>query len=267
MDDLSDIIDFYNTSLENEHARLERHQLEHDLTWRCLRRWLPARGTILEVGAATGAYTVNLARHGYPVTAVDLSPVLLEKCRQRLVDNGLEKQVRLVLADARDLSPLDQRDFDAALLMGPLYHLVVKEDRLMALQQVYDRLKVGGLIFSTFISRFGILGDLLKKMPEWIESQDEVRSHIQHGCRPDAQPRGGFRGYFARLEEIAPLHEAIGFQTVVLAGIEPGISADDASYNQLRGTRRELWLNLFEALSTEPSMIAASRHILYIGRK
>jgi hypothetical protein len=67
--------------------------------------------------------------------------------------------------------------------------------------------------------------------------------------------------------EIAPLHEAVGFETVVLAGIEPAIAADDASYNQLQGQQRQRWLDLFYAISSEPAMLGASRHLLYIGKK
>ena len=46
-DDVSDIVEYYNSSLESEHSRLERHQLEHDLTWRYLDQYLPPQGSIL----------------------------------------------------------------------------------------------------------------------------------------------------------------------------------------------------------------------------
>jgi hypothetical protein len=35
--------------------------------------------------------------------------------------------------------------------------------------------------FSSFISRFGIMGDLLKNIPDWIEDQAEVRSLLERG--------------------------------------------------------------------------------------
>ena len=151
--------------------------------------------------------------------------------------------------------------------MGPLYHLVEEVDRKMALKRAFDRLREGGIIFSAFISRFGILADLIKDKPGWIEDQAEVRSVLARGKRADDSRRGGFRGYFAQLSEIAPLHEKIGFETLIVAGVEPVISADDESYNKLQGRQRELWLDLFHKISTEPSIMAASRHLLYIGQK
>lgn len=266
-DDITDIIDFYNKNAESEHIRLDRHQLEFDLTWRFLEKYLPEKGSILEIGAATGRYTLPLAEQGYNITAVDLSSVQLEVASKRIADAGLDGSVAFLVADVRDLSVVTRHDFDAVLLMGPLYHLVEAEDRIQALQQVYDHMKPGGILFTSFISRFGILGDLLKNMPDWIKQQREVISVLMRGRDSDEYPRGGFRGYFAEVSEIEPLHEEVGFGTIELVGVEPAISADDESYNKLDEELRELWLDLLFEVSANESTLGASRHLLYIGRK
>jgi len=267
IDDVSDIAAFYDGDPAREHNRLAERQLEYDLTWRYLDKYLPTHGSILEVGAATGRYTLELARRGHAVTAVDLSPALIEACRENLAAEGLDRQVRLVVADARDLSQVTEKGYDAVLLMGPLYHLIAEADRKLALKQAFDRLRPGGILFSALLSRWGIMGDLVKNIPAWIEDQAEVQWLLEKGRRPDERPRGGFRGYFALTSEIAPLHEGLGFETLVLAGVEPAISADDESYNRLQGEQRRLWLDLFYEMSTETSIIGASRHLLYIGGK
>ncbi len=266
-DNISDIAASYDRSVEDEDSRLALHQLEYDLTWRYLKRYLPPAGSILEIGAGTGRYTLELCRRGYSVTAVDLSAALLQRCKLRLEVEGLHGQVQLVVADARDLHAVVGAAFDAVLLMGPLYHLVFEEDRRQAVRQAADRLRNGGLLFSAHLSRLGVFGDLMRRIPEWIERGEEVRSLLDRGRRPDDQPRGGFRGYFARVSEIRPLHEARGLQTIVLAGVEPAISADDESYNQLQAPQRDLWLNLLEEVSSDETTIGASRHLLYVGRK
>ena len=107
----------------------------------------------------------------------------------------------------------------------------------------------------------------LKNVPTWIEKQADVWSVLEEGKDPDDYPRGGFRGYFAQASEIAPLHEGLGFETLVVAGVEPAISADDESYNRLQGRERQQWLDVLYAMSAEPSIVGASRHLLYIGKK
>jgi S-adenosylmethionine-dependent methyltransferase len=267
MDDVTDIAAFYNNDPEREHSRLERHQLEYDLTWRYLTQYLPLQGRILEIGTGTGRYTLGLAKRGYLLTAVDMSEKLLEIGRKRIAEEGLKKQVHFVLADARDLSGITERNFDAVLVMGPFYHLVEESDRKVALKEAADHLKDGGIVFSSFISRFGIMGDLLRNVPDWIENEVEVRSILEIGKNPGHIRGSGFRGYFANISEIATWHESSGFETLTVGGVEPALSADDESYNKLEGMQRQLWLDLLYRISTELSIIGASRHILYIGRK
>jgi S-adenosylmethionine-dependent methyltransferase len=266
-DDINDIQAFYDGAIEQEDIRLQRHQLERDITWRYLEKYLPPSGSVLDIGAGTGAYAIPLAKRGYKVTAVDLSSKLIELCQKRVSAEGLEKNVRFFVADTRDLSDIKDSDFDAVLLMGPLYHLVLEEDRKTALGEAYNRLKRGGIIFSAFISRYGIWGNVMKNIPESIEDQVAVRSVLDSGRDPEGTQAYDFRAYFAKVSEIAPLHEEIGFKTLVLAGVEPAISADDESYNKLEGTRRKLWFDLLYELSKEQSIIAASQHLLYIGVK
>ena len=266
-DDISDIAAYYNNDPEREHSRLERHQLEYDLTWRYLNQYLPKQGCILEIGAATGRYTVELAKRGYTVTAVDMSTGLLDESKKRIAEEKLDNRVKFIAADARDLSAMVERNFDAVLLMGPLYHLVDESDRKTALKEASDRLRQGGILCSAFISRFGIMSDLIKNVPNWVESRAEVRSILERGRSPEDFPRGGFRGYFVRTSELTPMHEAFGFETLTVAGVEPGIGGDDESYNRLEGALRQLWLDLFYEMSTEGSIMGASRHLLYIGRK
>lgn len=267
IDDIRDIQRFYERDQQDEDQRLIRHQLEHDLTWRFLDQYLPSAGSVLELGSASGRYTVGLAQRGYKVTTVDLSAKLTERARAKLAAAGLQDQVRQVVGDARDLSQLPKQQFDAVLIMGPLYHLIYESDRLLVLNQVFDLVKAGGTVFSAFISRLGILGDLMKQVPEWIEQQSEVRSIIEQGCDPEHWPEGGFRGYFAKVDEIAPLHERVGFETIIVAGVEPAIAAEDESYNVLEGARRTAWLDLLYEISVDPSIVGASRHLLYIGKK
>jgi SAM-dependent methyltransferase len=265
-DDVSDIRAFYDGAVENEHSRLERHQQERDVTWRYLDKYLPKRGKILEVGAATGAYTIPLAKKGYSVTAVDLSPGLMAVCQKKVAEAGLGKKVKCFVADGRELKGVPGNDYDAVLLMGPLYHLVIKEDREKAVQEAYNRLKLGGVIFSAFVSRYGIWSTIMTRLSFLIDKQEDVRSMIKQG-KDVVVPEGGFRGYFAAPKEVKPLHEKAGFKTLVLAGVEPANTAADEAYSVLEGERRKLWLDLLFSISTEPSIIGASDHLLYIGVK
>jgi len=266
-DDVTDVQAYYDKRIEQENGRLERHQIERDITWLYLDKYLPPRGKILDIGAATGAYAVPLAKKGYSVTAVDLSPKLIEVCKKRVKKEKLEKKVTCSVADARDLAGILETDYDAVLMMGPLYHLVLKEDRKTALKEAFHRLKKGGIIFSAFISRYGIWGDVMKNIPQMIKLQADLNSIIKRGRDSDnLSPEIQVRYYFAKVSDTIVLHKSMGFKKLVLAGIEPA-RVDDISYNNLQGKIRQLWLDLLFSISTEKSIIGASNHLLYIGVK
>ena len=191
MDDLSDIRELYNAAWDREATRLQRHQLEADITWRYLDRYLPPHGQLLEVGFGTGYYTFPLAKRGYRITAVDLADAYVPRCKAKAEELGLGDRIDFRTGDARTLEGIPRGGFAAVLLMGPLYHLVLETNRAAALRSAYACLKPGGVIFSALLSRFGVLGDQIRSRPAWIEKQDEVRSLVRHGHRAADAPRGG----------------------------------------------------------------------------
>jgi len=53
------------------------------LRWREIERHLEGVRTILEIGAATGAFSIPLARRGFSVTHLDFSPAMLGVARRK----------------------------------------------------------------------------------------------------------------------------------------------------------------------------------------
>jgi ubiquinone/menaquinone biosynthesis C-methylase UbiE len=57
------------------------------------------------------------------------------------------------LGDARDLEAA-ANSFDAVLLLGPLYHLTDRRDRVTALREPHRVLRLGGIVTAKALSRF-----------------------------------------------------------------------------------------------------------------
>src|SRR5262252_4765638 len=74
----------------------------HIPTFAEFERWRGRR--VLEIGCGLGTDTINFARHGAQVTAVDLTEKSLELARQRAKVFGLEDRIRFVQANAERLS-------------------------------------------------------------------------------------------------------------------------------------------------------------------
>jgi hypothetical protein len=112
-----------------------------------------------------------------------------------------------------------------------------------------------------------MLDDVSDIAAYYNDDPGKEHTRLDHQQLENDLPRSGFRGYFVEVSEIAPLHEMVGFETLVLAGVEPAISADDESYNQLQGKQRQLWFDMLYEISTDETLIGSSRHLLFIGKK
>jgi ubiquinone/menaquinone biosynthesis C-methylase UbiE len=76
---------------------------------------------VLDLGAGTGLVTLALAPHAETVTALDISPAMLERLRAHAADNGVTN-VDLVTADLRSL-PFEDETFDLVVSNYAFHHL------------------------------------------------------------------------------------------------------------------------------------------------
>ncbi|HEV7534979.1 MAG TPA: tyrosine-type recombinase/integrase [Acidimicrobiia bacterium] len=106
------------------------------------------------VGGGPGAYAAWLCDRGDRVHVVDPIPLHVEQA------TAAHPRVTGEVGDARHLQQ-ESGSVDAILLMGPLYHLVERPERLRALAEAKRVLRPGGVLLAAAISRFAELLDLL----------------------------------------------------------------------------------------------------------
>jgi SAM-dependent methyltransferase len=256
----------YDENAQREWERLLRHRTEFAVTCRVLAEHLPEPpGTILDVGGGPGRYALHLARQGYRVVLLDLSRQSLDLALEQATGEGIYLQPPLQ-GDATALPADFTEQFDGVLLLGPLYHLLAYEDRLTAVREAYRVLRPGGYVFAAFITRFAPLRDLAIHSPLWIvDNPERFRQLLEDGLNPAYEGSGFPDSYFTRPEEIVPLMEAGGFQTLALQGVEGIVAGHEEAVNALEGETWEAWVALNERLGREPTLFGAADHLLYSG--
>ena len=93
--------------------------------------------TVLDIGCNAGFYSLELAKRGAEVVAIDLDPHYLRQAEWVLSLHGLEDKVSLEQKQVYDLAR-DPRSFDLIIFMGVLYHLRYP---LLALDIVTEKAK------------------------------------------------------------------------------------------------------------------------------
>jgi SAM-dependent methyltransferase len=96
---------------------------------------LPATSGVLEVGCGAGFLTVDLARRGLRITAVDAAPEMLEVARGLVAEHGLGAAVQLRQADVHTLEFPD-RSFQLVVALGLIPWLHSPGDALAELARV-----------------------------------------------------------------------------------------------------------------------------------
>ncbi len=116
----------------------------------------PAR--ILDVGGAAGVHALWLAKQGYEVHLSDPVPKHVEEAKEASRAQARFPIASCTVGDARKIEQKDS-SADGVLLLGPLYHLTERADRLKALREAHRVMRSGGRVFVAAISRFASFMD------------------------------------------------------------------------------------------------------------
>ncbi len=265
------IISYYNQF--DEWGRLEREPIEFQVNWHFIKKYLPETGYILDNGAGPGKYSMELAKEGYRVTLTDLTPKLVEIAKNKAQDYQLEGQFEgFYTADARDLNMLNAEQFDASLMLGPMYHLREEYDRIIAVQELNRVTKKNGLVFVAFMPRIRHIFTSLLSPNNWkpTDNMDTIYQFSQSGCFNHSD-EGRFTGaYYFNIDDIKPFMETHGFETLDLIGSNVGavLNTDSWNYWKDKGEAEvEKIINLIKEKATDPYILGISSHLLYIGKK
>jgi ubiquinone/menaquinone biosynthesis C-methylase UbiE len=246
-------------------------RLEYLRTRELLARYLPPPpATVLDVGGGAGVYALPLAREGYSVHLID--PVLLHVSQAREA-SALQRDAPLASAEVGDARRLmcDDNSVDAVLLLGPLYHLTSRDDRLQALQEACRVVRPGGMVAAAAISRFastydGLLRDFLLD-PAFEEIVERDVREGQHR-NPTGRSEWFTTAYFHLPEELRDEAIEAGFKVETLVGIEgPGWVLPDLDSWLEDPPRRSRLLDVIRRVEMEPSLLGATAHILLVGRR
>jgi SAM-dependent methyltransferase len=256
-----EVVDYY-TNQYREDLRFRTHagnRLEWLRTNEILDELLPPRSRVLDVGGGPGAYGRALTTAGHRVRLLDLTPAHVTAARTG------EPPVEADIADARALPEADGT-YDATLLLGPLYHLLDRDDRIRALSEAARVTRPGGLVLAAAISRFA--GPLQfaawgKFTGPWVERS---RLLIDDGVH---DPAVGFTtAYFHRAEDLLAECADAGLTDVDLHGVEGPVwhAAEAARTTEDAEAVFEGALELARIYSREWALIAASAHFLAVAR-
>lgn len=247
----------------NEEGRLiatNHGRVEYITTMTYIHDYLKPGMKVLEVGAGTGRYCVELAHEGYSVHAIELVQHNLDQLQSKItVDDDLTAQQ----GDALDLSRYEDETFDLTMLLGPMYHLYNREDKITALQEAVRVTKKGGIIMVAYCMNEPTIIEYCFKANRIKECLEKNVLTEDFHCI--SKPVDLFE--LVRVEDIDELNNALGIERLKRI-------ATDGHTNYMRptidGMDEEtfgIYIKYHLATCERQDLIGASHHVLDILTK
>ena len=233
-------------------------------------RHLPrGRAVVLDVGGGTGVYACWLAAQGHEVHLVDALPRHVAEALEASARQPEHPLASATVGDARRLEAAAARA-DVVLLLGPLYHLIARGERVAALVEARRVLRPGGLVFAVGIARFASLfSGVFERLLDDPNARAIVERDLVDGQHRNPTDRDYFTtSYFHLPHELEAEVRAAGFATLELVGVEgPAWLLPDLDARWRDPAERERLLWAARALEREPTLLGLSAHVLVVGRK
>lgn len=256
--DIDARIQTYYSELFDEHVRLTMRSaqgpLEFQRTQEIIREHVPI-GRVLDVGGGAGIHSRALIDAGYDVEMIDPVP--------RHVEQAREAGVNAFAGDARDLRFADA-SFDAVIMLGPLYHLSSRDDRLTALREAARVMRPGGVVLAAGLSRYVAFGAASLGRPVPSPIPGEWAALIADGA-----PGSGLRfpaGHFHTSEELEAEVADAGLEVIDVFGVEGPAGLFLESAGSVPDDVRDAALVVARAASAVPGIRDQSAHLLAVAR-
>jgi SAM-dependent methyltransferase len=252
----------YDLSDETERlTRPGRGELVRLRTWDIFERFLPAAGTVLDVGGGPGVHAAHLAAMGFDVTLVDPVERHVEAADARSCANA---PITALLGDARSL-PVADGSADVVLLMGPLYHLLDRGDRDLALAEVLRVLRPGGrALIEAITPGAWLLAATAQNHLGPPELWDEFDRTLTTGLSGDREAGNGeFWAFHHRPDELTTEMTLAGLSVERLVGVE-GFGWLLGELAQRMADPADL-LRALRLCESDPSMLGVSAHLMAVA--
>ena len=253
------LIKYYNKF--NEDKRLTRRHgiVEFTTAMKYITRYLKKMKNpkILDIGAGTGKYSIELSNLGYDVTAVELVKHNLATLKKNY------PKIKSYQANAVNLKRFNDESFDMVLLFGPLYHLISKEDKLKALMEAKRVVKSGGIIMiSYYMNEYAVLtyGFKENNILESIKNNDIDKTyHIT--------PKETDLYSMVRLEDINELKKLTGLKRLKIISQDGATDYIRPIINKMNEKTFEEYIKYHLSICERKELLGASSHVLDILKK
>ena len=251
---MNEIEKYYNKFNEDKRLKSRHGIVEFTTTMHFINKYLKPNSKIIDIGAGTGRYSKELYNMGFDITAVELVKKNLSVLKQNAPN------VKAYQCNALNLKKFKDQEFDFCLLLGPMYHLHKKEEKLKALQEAKRITKKGGVIFVAHllndyaIIRHGFMdNNIIKSMTDGkVDNNFNIYS-----AEEDLYS-------YVNLNQIQELNTLANLKRLEIISPDGPTDYIRQHINKLSKEEFDLYLNYIKQTASDQTKIGASSHVVDI---
>ena len=270
MENINEVYEFYNNGAEID--RLERGLgiVEFYRSKEIVSQYITKKSTIYDIGGGIGKYSEWLAGQGHDVTLIELAPTAVDYAKK-----NMKTSYKAEVGDAREINKSDE-NADVVLLMGPLYHLQNKSDRIKALSEAHRVLKKGGLLIAAGISKFSSTTWALSVYGNGCDFIDDdvylnmLKHELATGehIRPEEYPFIIANAYFHTIDELRNEIQNSSFEVLNYHAVEGCVWITPKLEEKWQDIdSRNRLLDIIHATEHEETLMGLSPHFLVVAKK
>lgn len=254
-----DLLEKYYNKFNEDKRLLSRHgQVEFFVAMEYIKKYIADKQNldIIDIGAGTGRYSVELAKFGHKLTAVELVNKNVSQIKLK------SKDVIAKQGNALDLKFKDN-SFDIALLFGPTYHLFSHEDKLKAINEAKRVLRPNGLLFIMYLTNEYAVITYAIKEGNLQKVLQENKLDENFNCVTTSEDLYSY----VRLEEINKLKDESQMTRLQIIGVDGATDYIRPYINKLSNEDFEIYKKYQLSICERPELLGASSHIMDILKK
>lgn len=254
-----ELINYYNKFNEDKRLNSRHGQVEFITTMHYIHEYLRDRkdAKILELGAGCGRYSIALANESYDVTALELV-----KHNLRVIEKKSDK-VHTVLGNATNLSKFKEESFDMILMLGPMYHLISKDEKLKALKEAKRVLKKDGIIMIAYcMNEYSVLTYGFKEQHIKECLKNNMLDEDYHCISKDSDLYS-----VVRIEDINELNNIVSLERIKIITPDGPANYMRKILNQMDDETFNEFLSYHFSTCERQDLIGAAAHTLDILKK
>lgn len=250
---------YYNKFCEDKRLTRRHGQVEFITSMKYIHKYLKnyENPKILDIGAGTGRYSVQLAKEGFDVTAVELVRYNLGILKSK------KSSVKAFQGTALNLSRFQDNTFHVTLLFGPMYHLYTMEDKMQALNEAKRVTRPGGTILVAYcMNEYSILTYGFKEN-HILESMQKGK--VDETFHVVSEPEDLYD--YVRIEDIDQMKEAAGLDRVQLIAADGPANYMRTVLNAMDDETFRVFMEYHLSTCERADLLGASAHTLDILQK